>query len=530
VIVDLAEQGHDVNLSTQVLIIGAGIAGLLLACKLRDRGVHVIVLESGGREQKEETHPLNQVVLVAGQYRGALHGRFRCLGGTSTRWGGALIPFLPEDLAPRPYLKIPAWPVRIESLQPYLAELEELFEVTPGSYEEDCVNQIRATGYVPTGDDDFRVRFAKWPKFKHRNLATLFKNRIERDLGLAICINATATDFELDDQSRVRLVTARHQSGKVVKAVASHVVLCAGAIECTRLLLLLDWQHRGEVFKKCRALGNFFYDHISAPMATIRGKQIYRLNRMAGLRFTGNTMRSLRFELSPTAQAEDGVPSAFGHISFQPEEPTGFDVLRDFMRSLQREGRINPGLGLRLAGNIPYLAKAGLWRCVHKQLYWPEQAKYQLHVAAEQRPHCYNCIRLASDVDRFGLPLAAIDWRIERRDCTVFSAFIRRFHRFWTRHNLSELGELQWLIESDKVSVDDLSKGSDIFHPGGSTRMGADPFSAVVDENLRTFSISNLWVSSTSVFPSGASANPTLMLMLFTARLANHLAMRLAGG
>jgi hypothetical protein len=31
-------------------------------------------------------------------------------------------------------------------------------------------------------------------------------------------------------------------------------------------------------------------------------------------------------------------------------------------------------------------------------------------------------------------------------------------------------------------------------------------------------------VASTSVFPSGASANPTMMLMLFTLRLADHLA------
>ena len=53
--------------------------------------------------------------------------------------------------------------------------------------------------------------------------------------------------------------------------------------------------------------------------------------------------------------------------------------------------------------------------------------------------------------------------------------------------------------------------------------MGSDGRSAVVDQNLRTFAISNLWISSTSVFPSGASANPTLMLMLFSMRLADHL-------
>jgi choline dehydrogenase-like flavoprotein len=75
----------------------------------------------------------------------------------------------------------------------------------------------------------------------------------------------------------------------------------------------------------------------------------------------------------------------------------------------------------------------------------------------------------------------------------------------------------------------DLSRGSDIFHPGGSTRMGRNPRTAVVDENLRTFAIKNLWVASTSVFPSGASANPTFMLILMTLRLADHLAQQHRG-
>ena len=53
--------------------------------------------------------------------------------------------------------------------------------------------------------------------------------------------------------------------------------------------------------------------------------------------------------------------------------------------------------------------------------------------------------------------------------------------------------------------------------------MGRTRRSAVVDENLRTFAVPNLWIASTSVFPSGASANPTLMLMLMAYRLADEL-------
>src|SRR5262245_53729731 len=293
-IIDLAERDTDTSVTTDVLIIGGGIAGLLLAAKLRDYRLRVAILESGGREQEEEIHPLNRVVFMADHYDGALRGRFRCLGGTSTRWGGALIPFLPEDLAARPYLGLAGWPIGIEVVEPYLSDIEALFGVGAGTYEEDLVHEIGAGEFVPIGDPDFRVRFAKWPVFKKRNVATLFKERIERDLDLSVWINATVTSFQFDEQiGRLRSVTARHQNGNMVTVAAAQVALCAGAIESTRLLLLLDRQYGDRVFKECHALGRFLHDHISAPMATVNPKQINHLNRMAGHRFTGSTMRSL---------------------------------------------------------------------------------------------------------------------------------------------------------------------------------------------------------------------------------------------
>jgi choline dehydrogenase-like flavoprotein len=119
---------------------------------------------------------------------------------------------------------------------------------------------------------------------------------------------------------------------------------------------------------------------------------------------------------------------------------------------------------------------------------------------------------------------AAIRWRIESSDYGVFSAYIRRFECFWKREGLGAIGDLEWLTCTDAPSISELSHGGDVYDSGGSTRMGTDGRSAVVDQNLRAFAVSNLWLSSTSIFPSGASANPTLTLMLFTARLADHLA------
>jgi len=61
-------------------------------------------------------------------------------------------------------------------------------------------------------------------------------------------------------------------------------------------------------------------------------------------------------------------------------------------------------------------------------------------------------------------------------------------------------------------------------HPMGSTRMAKDPREGIVDENCRVHGTGNLYVASSSVFPTGGYANPTLTVLALALRLAEHLA------
>jgi choline dehydrogenase-like flavoprotein len=52
--------------------------------------------------------------------------------------------------------------------------------------------------------------------------------------------------------------------------------------------------------------------------------------------------------------------------------------------------------------------------------------------------------------------------------------------------------------------------------------MGIDPGASVVDPTCRTHDLSNCWIPSSSVFPTGGAVNPTLTIAALALRVADH--------
>jgi choline dehydrogenase-like flavoprotein len=74
-------------------------------------------------------------------------------------------------------------------------------------------------------------------------------------------------------------------------------------------------------------------------------------------------------------------------------------------------------------------------------------------------------------------------------------------------------------IDNDAVFRDFTCGG----HTMGTTRMGNDPASSVVDENCRVHGFGNLFLAGSSVFTTGGYANPTLTIVALAMRLGDHL-------
>jgi choline dehydrogenase-like flavoprotein len=515
VIRDWALAAADQQLQADVAVIGGGIAGLLCAHWLAARGQQVVVLESGDREQRSETHPWNAVEQRGQVYAGAEHGRFRCLGGSSTRWGGAMLPFLPEDVGAHTAGWGPAWGLPLETLLRHLPEIEQLFGLPAGAYEETSLPGGDAAGYI--------ARFAKWPPFRMRNVALLLADTLRAEAGPAVWLNACVTAMPLDPAGQLAGIEARNRAGRCLEVRARHYLLAAGALESTRLLLLLDRAASDRVFAADQVIGRHLNDHLSAPIAELLPLDRNRFNRTIGFRFEQGGMRNLRFELREPSRSPAQLPASFTHIAFESAGPDGFEALRAVYRALQKGRAPRAASLIQLARHAPWLARAAWWRYGLGRLLYPSSGRYHAHLVIEQQPRPENRITLStSQEDEFGLPRACIDWRVGEADRQNFAALAARFQAMWPRSACGALATLEPLPAARWSAA--LAEGGGVFHPGGTLRIGAGPREGVVDQELRCHRIPNLRVISTAAFPTVGGANPTLMLMLYARHVIDRLA------
>jgi len=497
---DLFGRGH-LSEDASFVVIGAGTVGLPTSVLLAQKtGAKIICLETGGNEQRQDTHPLNEVVQKGMLYKGASHGRFRCLGGTSTRWGGALIPFQDADLS------IANWPISFDELMPYVREVEDLFALEQGAYSDSS---------FPFDLGEFHInRLAKWPQFKKRNVATLLHREADDIANLHIWLNAHVIAISPTEEG-VNLTATSHNGDKI-DVNAKKLIIAAGAIETTRLALLIRRQNSPS--KDNPALGRYFTDHISAEVAEIVTSRPSILNKIIGFRFGDKgSMRNIRFELSPETNARGKLPPSFTHIGFKIEKSGGFDVLREFFQHLQRGKPPSPRVVFDLVANTPWLLRAIWWRFINKRLLFPEHSKLIVHVVVEQMPSDKNYIRLSDDrTDQFGVPLAEIVWSVIDKDKRNVIESAELFRKTWESTRFAKMGAWKSLNNREIWASIESSEG--IFHPTGSTRMGVDPANGVVDKNLNFFGVPNVQLLATSVLPTAGGANPTMMLFLLAMR------------
>ena len=142
------------------------------------------------------------------------------------------------------------------------------------------------------------------------------------------------------------------------------------------------------------------------------------------------------------------------------------------------------------------------------------ESAYPLDLNVEQIPLAGSRLRLADERDSFGMPRLAIHWRNHQDEVTSIRAFLGLLQ---SEMRASGCGDLDYEDEGwDRLHA----VGG---HHIGTTRMAGDRRLGVVDRDCRVFGVRNLYVCSSSVFPTSSHANPVLTLVAMALRLVDHL-------
>lgn len=512
-----------------VCIIGGGTAGLTLVREFLKTKCTVVLLESGGNEVEEATQQLYRCEIAGLPHRGHLEGRFRVLGGTSTRWGGQLLPLIAHDIEERDWIGAPSWPLKYVDLVPYYRRVEDLFRVDELPYDPLGAEELPV---APPGfrSDLFQARYAKWPPFARRNLWRLVGADCAAATNFEVILHANVTEIVLNTQgTQVESVLAKSLSAAMLTVQAKYFVVSTGTLETVRLLLASKTSTGMSPGNHADQLGRNFQDHLSLRAAELMPRSPRDLEKTFAPFFVGNTMRTVRLDLSPRVQSEKKLLSCFGQILFEAPVHSGFVELREALRRLQSRQNPWPGIAawMNIVRDLPYMCRLGYSRYLRHRVAYPSGAHFHLQVDVEQQPNPGSRVTLSQERDSLGMPMIRLDWQIGDRERLTMQEYVRMFRSEWERLNL---GEARWNANVFQTGNEWLRDITDVYHQTGGTSMSESPEAGVVDPHLRVHGVANLFLASCSVFPSAGSANPTFTLLALTIRLAEHLKALLGTG
>jgi choline dehydrogenase-like flavoprotein len=489
---DARELADGAVLAADVCIAGAGAAGLTLALSLRNKGLTVCVLESGGYEPDH---------MVQRLYQGKMSGittwqldqcRMRLFGGTTYHWEGLCRPFLPEDFTERSYIPGSGWPLTYDEMVPYYRRAHRTLGL--GGFDYDAVALAERLQFPLLMADSDVIE----PRFYQFSAPVRFGKRYRKPLTQArdvhVYLHANLVEIRLAASGG----PVSHFECKTLEGTSFHVeaqryVLALGGLENPRVLLASNAQQSEGVANGSDGVGYFLeHPHYHRSIALLMKPPDFRFYTRNRVDIPVDGKSQLvevygAFGLSAAARAAASLPDFTATID--PPSPEDTDT-----------ERLSPTTMRALI-----VGEAG-----HPQL-------FRLRLQTEQTRTPESRMTLGDEVDALGMPRIDLHWTIRpednealRRAAELIGIELGRagLGRAWTP---LQDGRFAWIRDPG-------------CHHMGTTPMSSDPSRGVVDSHCRAHEVNNLYIAGSSVFVTGAACNPTLTIVALAHRLADHLA------
>jgi choline dehydrogenase-like flavoprotein len=510
--VDLAAHPALPAVTTDVCIIGAGAAGLYLGAELVRHGVDFVIVEAGGLAASSPAEAGFVPLFAREAYSGATEGRSFGLGGSTTRWGGALVPHGEHDLRSDEHTD--TWhriTTEVDEHSPTV--LSRLGWENGPDFADYAWGRIPApvAALARSGLD---VQAALILPFRRKNFVGLW-SAFNTSAAPLVLVNAVAKDWTIESGPRsvphVTGVVAVSRNGNRVMVQARRFVVAAGAIESARILLEIQECSASRMFPSRAVPGRRLGDHLSVPVADFLPDDHDRVSALFAPRFVGGWMRSFRF--LPKDQFKY-MPRCFAHLIFEQDSP-GFRMAKEALGAVQARRR--PKLSLpKVVSGLGALSLLAFDRVARSRLHVPRGSTVRLQLDVEQVDTEENMITLGDETDDFGRRRVRIDWDVTERDRKMIG---QAAHQLLSRWQSGPFG-LPRLVPRALSGFE--AKPHDAYHPVGTCWMGCET-DGVVDQHLQVNGAKGLWVLSTGVLPTAGSANPTFTMLCLAQGLAQRL-------
>ncbi|MGZ3755656.1 MAG: GMC family oxidoreductase [Mucilaginibacter sp.] len=545
------ESKYELESVYDLCIIGSGPAGIILALEYSRicPNQKILLIEYGIKGQPAK-NSLDDSIKNMNTINH--HDPYECtnkgLGGSSATWGGRCVMYDEIDFTDRKILKGGCtWNEEL------LNHVDKFLPIAAKYF--DCGTPIFNLHDLPEGNyapiaDNFKEGIITDSYIERWSLPTRFGSRYADDIlnnkAITLIEGFEARDFLLGDNSEnvSSLIIRNVRTDKLQIVNARNFVLAAGGQETTRLLL-----RNPALFNNIggvpASLGKYYQGHLSGKIASVKFKGDPQKTEYGFQRDQDGTYIRRRFQFTARfLKSQNLLNTAIwldNPLYFDPQHRSG-------AMSLMYLIMITPILGKKLAppaiahsitkGKITGIRKH-LWniikdlpgslitpasifykRYVLKRklpgvfLYSPDN-RYALHFHAEQIPDINNKMKLDDDGETLIIEYGFTDEDIDS---------VIKLHETldeWLRQ--CNCGELEYWFTKEELPDAIKKMSRDGLHQCGTTRIATSPEQGVVDSDLKLWGLNNIFVCSSSVFPTSGQANPTFILGAFAARLAEHL-------
>jgi glucose dehydrogenase len=524
-------------LEADVVIIGSGVAGSLIAWRLAEAKLKVLILEAGPRidrveafksylaaSDKNASAPYPPTPYApAPQYNAwndyyintgpdLFRGMYtRGVGGSTWHWAGSVLRYRPNDFRMKSLFGVGVdWPIGYKELAAFYDEAERALGVA-GSNTESW-GAPRLSDYpmqaIPPSYLDSVVEGVLGPLGMSLGVFPQARNSVLYDERPQCCGNASCVPLcpigakydagvhatkaekagarletaavvhrlETDAKGRVSTVRFRRPDGSTGSAVGRIVVVAAHAIETPKLLLM----SRDERTPK-------------------------------GVANSSDTVG--RYLMSQIDQGTRGLTKAPIYPYRGPVITSGIREFRDgpFRGRHSAVGTSVSNEGWRHAGPqataIALIDQEFAGQRLKDRIAWRTERELTLGSTAETLPDPTN--RIVPDetrTDALGIPRPTIHYRIDDYAKAGLALAMVRHDTIFAALQSSEVETLPMVTSSGTIL--------------GTTRMGDDPRASAVDRDLRAHDHANLFIVGGMVFPTAGMLPPTLTIAALALRAA----------